>query len=81
MMAVFVPPAIFDEVHRFHSPMVANVTKEVIGGDLGGIETGNEIANVVRDDLAVACAHLAIDAKRNLTIRKLERFAEILGVV
>ena len=61
--------------------MVANVTQEVIGGDLGGIETGNEIANVVRDDLAVAIPQFAIDAKRNLTIRKLECFAEILGVV
>lgn len=70
-MAVFVPVSIINEMQCFDSPMASHVSEKVIGRDLGGIETGDEVANIVREDLAVAAAHLAIDAKRNLAIGKL----------
>jgi hypothetical protein len=81
VVAIFVPPSIFQEMQRFDPPMATNVTEEVICRDVGGIETGDEVANIVREDLAVAAAHLAIDANCNLAIRELERLAQIIGVL
>jgi hypothetical protein len=65
VVAVFVPPAILQEVEAvFHSPMVADMPQQVRRGDLLGIETGDEIPHVVRQDFAVGGANLAINAER-----------------
>lgn len=65
VVAVFVPPAILQEMEAvFHSPMVADMPQQVRRGDLLGIETGDEIPHVVRQDFAVGSANLAINAER-----------------
>lgn len=65
VVAVFVPPAILQEVETvFHSPMVADVPQQIRRGDLLGIEAGDEIPHVVRENLAVGSANLAINAQR-----------------
>ena len=65
VMAVFVPPAIFQEVQAvFHAPMVADVPQEVRGGNAVGIEARHEIPHIVRQDFATGGANLAIHAQR-----------------
>lgn len=65
VVAILVPPPIFGEVQAvFDPPMVPHVGQEVRGRDLVGVEAGNEVADVVRDELAGGGANLAIDADR-----------------
>lgn len=65
VVAILVPPPIFGEVQAvFDSPMVPHVGQNVGGRDLVGVEAGNEVAHVVRDELAVGGADFAIDADR-----------------
>jgi hypothetical protein len=44
--------------------MVADVPQQVRRGDLLGIEAGDEIPHVVRENLAVGSANLAINSQR-----------------
>jgi hypothetical protein len=65
VVAVLVPPAVLQEVEAvFDSPMVADVPQPVRPGDLLGIEAGDEIPHVVRENLAVGSANLAINSQR-----------------
>jgi hypothetical protein len=65
VVAVFVPPPIFGEVQTvFDPPVVPHVPQEVGGGDAVGVEAGDEVADVVRDEFAGARADVAIDADR-----------------
>lgn len=82
VVVVFIPPAIFDEVQAvLHMPMVANVGLQCGGRDATGVETGREIAAIVRKNLSQGRAYFAIDTKDDLTIRKVQTVADILGVV
>lgn len=65
MVAVFVPPAVFDEVETvFHPPMVAHQHQELDRSDPRWIEAGNEVSHVVRHELAVGFANFTIDPQR-----------------
>ena len=65
VVAVFVPPAVLQEVEAvFQPPMVADVPQEVGCGDAVGIEARHEIPHVVRKDFAVGGANLAINSQR-----------------
>jgi len=65
VVAILVPPPIFGEVQAvFDPPVVPHVGQNVCGCDLVGVEAGNEVAHVVRDELAVGGSDLAIDADR-----------------
>jgi hypothetical protein len=65
VVAVLVPPAILQEVEAvFHSPMVADVPQQVRRGNTLGIEARDEIPHVVRENLAVGSANLAINSQR-----------------
>jgi hypothetical protein len=44
--------------------MVADVPQQVRRGNTLGIETGDEIPHVVRENLAVGSANLAINSQR-----------------
>ncbi len=64
MVAILVPPSIFQEVPTvFDPPVIADMPQEIRGGDRLGIEAGDEVSHIVREDLAVGGADLAIDAQ------------------
>lgn len=64
VVTVFVPPPVLGEVQAvFDSPMVPHIGQEIGGRDPVGVEAGNEVAHVVRDELALGGADLAIDAE------------------
>lgn len=82
MVAVFVPPAILDEMQVvFHLPVAPCVTQQSLGRHVRGVETGNEVAYVVRYDLATGCLQLAIHAQRNAASGQLQCFADVVGVL
>lgn len=82
VMAVLVPPAIFEKVQAvFDSPMAAHVAKKILGGYRAGIEATDEVANVVRNDVAALGSQFSIDAQRDPAARQVERFADVVGVV
>lgn len=82
MAAILVPPPILQEVKAvLHPPVVADVPQEVGGGDAVGIETRREVPHVVRDDFAVEGANFTIDAQRYTATSKIERFANVVGVL
>jgi len=82
VVAVFVPPAILQEVEAvFQPPMVADVPQEVRRGDAGGIQARDEIPHVVREQLAVGGANLAINAQRYAAAGQVESFADVVGVL
>lgn len=65
VVAVFVPPAILQEVQAiFHTPMVADVPQQVCSGHAVGIQAGHEIPHIVRQNFAVGGADLPIHAER-----------------
>ena len=48
-VAIFVPPPVLQEVQAvFQPPMMADVLQQLCRRDTIGIETGNEVAHVVR---------------------------------
>lgn len=62
-MAILIPPAIFEkEQGVFDLPMAADYRQQLVGGDVAGVPTGDEIAGVVRDDRAIGVDQVAIDA-------------------
>ena len=68
VVAVFVPPAVFDEVQAvFHLPVIASVGLQPRGRDAGRIEAGDEIVALGKENLALGRTHLAIDAHGDLT--------------
>jgi len=71
VVAIFVPPAVLDEVEAvFYLPMIANVGLQFRGRDGGRIEAGREIAAFGKQNLTLGRTHFAIDAEDDLTIGK-----------
>jgi hypothetical protein len=65
VVAVFVPPPIFQEVQAvFQPPMVADVLEQLGRCDTLRIETRNEIANVVRQHFSARRTNDAVHAQR-----------------
>jgi hypothetical protein len=65
VVAVFVPPPVLAEVEAvFDPPVIPHVPQDVRGRDAVGVEAGDEVADVVRNEFAVVGADLAIDADR-----------------
>jgi hypothetical protein len=63
VMSVFIPPPIFREVETvFDPPMTAHMSQEVGRRDSVGIETRNEVADVVRYPFADGALYLAVNA-------------------
>ena len=82
MVTIFVPPPIFAEVQAvFDAPMIPHVRQDVGGRDLVGVEAGDEVPHVVRDELAGGGADLAIDADCDAAAGEVEDLAEIGRVV
>jgi len=82
MVAVLVPPSILQEVETvFQPPVVADVSQEVCCGDAVRIEAGDEVAYVVRENLAVGSANLAINAQCYAAAGQAESFADVVGVL
>jgi len=81
-VAVFVPPPVLAEVQAvLDTPMVPHVGQEVRGRDLVGVEARDEVADVVRDELAGGVSDLAIDADRYAAAGQIEDLAEVIRVV
>ncbi|MEQ9379490.1 MAG: hypothetical protein RJP95_01405 [Pirellulales bacterium] len=82
VVAVFVPPAVFQEVQAvFDSPVLADVAQEVGSGDLSGIEAAHEVARVMQQDLAILSEQFTINAQRNAATGQVERFTDVLRVI
>jgi hypothetical protein len=64
VVAILVPPPIFQEVEAvFQPPVVADVPQEIRGSHALGIEARDEVSHVVRENLAVGGADFTIDAQ------------------
>lgn len=61
--------------------MIADVPQQVDCGHAVGIETGDEIAHVVRQHFAIGPAHFTIDTQRDTTVWQIERLANVLGII
>jgi len=82
IMAILVPPTIFDEMQAvFHLPMIAHIRLKLRGRDRSRIETGGEVAAVARKNRAVAGPHFTINAQHNAALRKVQTLAEIVSRV
>jgi hypothetical protein len=82
VVTIFVPPPIFAEVQAvFDAPMIPHVRQDVGGRDLVGVEAGDEVPHVVRDELAAGGADLAIDADRYAAAGEVENLADVRRVV
>lgn len=82
VVAVLIPPAVFDEVEAvFHLPVAANMGLQAGGRDSARIETGREIAALLRKHLASERTHFTIDADGDLTTGKIQTLADKGGVV
>lgn len=65
VMAILVPPAVLQEVQTvFQPPMVADAPQQIRRGHAVRIEAGDEISDVVRENLAGGSAHVAIHTQR-----------------
>ena len=70
-MAIFVPPAVFDEVKTvFHLPVIANIGLQLRLCDVGWVEAGCEITTVSEGTLTVGRTYFTIGAEDDLTTRK-----------
>lgn len=82
VVAVFVPPAVFDEVQAvLHLPVTANVLLEIRGRHRPGIQTGHEVPAFAGEKLTVGAAHLAINADGDSAIGNVQMLPDILGVI
>ena len=82
IMAVFVPPSVFDEVQRvLDLPMIANQFLKIGRRDIRRVKTRNEVASVTRKKRVRRGEHLAIDTHNDLTIRDVQLFAKVVGIV
>ena len=82
VVAIFVPPAVLDEMEAvFHLPVAANVRLKLTGRDRIGIQAGHEIPALARNKLAGSATHLAINADCDLAAGYVQTLPEILGIV
>ena len=82
VVAIFVPPPIFQEVQAvFHPPVVADVPQQIRGGDAAGIEARHEIPHVVRHSFAGGGPQFTIDAQDYATAGQVECVTHVVGVV
>jgi hypothetical protein len=81
-MAIFVPPAIFDEEQTvLDLPVRAHRGQELARSDAIGIEAGEKITRVGRTDRAVGSDHVPINTQRNLRAGEVQTLAKVSGVV
>lgn len=82
VVAVFVPPAIFDEVEAvFDLPVSANVGMKLGRRDHVRIEAGHEIPALVEENLSLGRTHFAIGTEGDLAVGKVQTLADMLGVI
>lgn len=81
-MTVLIPPAIFEEEQRvLDLPMATDCSQQLAGSDGARIETGNEVASIVRECGAVGGDQVTIDAQRDAAAGKAQRHADVVGIV
>jgi hypothetical protein len=81
-VAIFVPPAILDEMQAvFDLPMSTNVRLKLGGCHQLRIEAGYEVPAFVGKNVPCGRAHFTIDADGNLAMRKIQALADIRGIV
>lgn len=81
-MTILVPPTVFDKVKTvFDLPVAANVGLQLRCRDRSRVDAGHKVPALVGENLAIGRTHFAIDANDDLTMRKVQTLADILGVV
>jgi hypothetical protein len=81
-VAIFIPPAILDEVQTvFNLPMAANVGVKLGRRDRARIEAAYEITAFVKQKSTIGRSHFTIGADGDLTVGNVQTLTEILGVV
>jgi hypothetical protein len=81
VVAIFIPPSVFGEVKTvFDSPVVSDVTENVVGRNLVWIQARDEVASVMEYNLAVASGQLTIDPHYDLAIGQVKCLANMIGV-
>lgn len=82
VVAIFVPPAVLQEVQTiFDSPMLANMPQKIGGGYLLGIEAAHIVARVMQHDFAIVSTQFTIHTQTNLATRQIKRLANVICVV
>jgi hypothetical protein len=82
VVTIFVPPPVFAEVQAvFNPPMIPHIGQDVGGRHPVGVEAGDEVPHVVRDELAGGGADLAIDADRYAAVGEVKDLADVRRVV
>jgi hypothetical protein len=82
MVSIFIPPTIFEEVQAvFDFPVAANQLQKIGRCYRVGIEAGDEIADVVGNNLSTRLTHFAIDAQRDPATWQPQCLANVIGVV
>ena len=82
MVTIFVPPAIFQEMKAILDLPMATNQRQEIGRRHGiGIEAGDEIACVERNDISVRTSQLSVDAQRDPTAWQAQRRSNVVGIV
>ena len=80
-VAVFVPPAILEEVQAvFQLPMTADVGVQLGGTDRAGVAAGDEVPAVVEQHRPIGRADFAIGAENDLAAGNVQMLTEILGI-
>jgi len=81
VVAIFVPPPVFDEVQAiFHLPVVADVGLEFTRRHRCRVEAGQEIAALVEQQPTIGRMHVVIDAESDAAMRNIQTLADIVGV-
>jgi hypothetical protein len=79
---ILVPPAVFEEMKAvFNLPVAADGGMESGGGNRLRSTAGDEIACVMQGNRTVGLANFAIGADGDLTARKVQTLADILGII
>ena len=82
IMAVFVPPTVFDEVQRvLDLPMIANQFLKIGRRDIRRVKTRDEVSRVARKKCVRRGEHFAINTHNDLTIRDVQFLAKVVGIV
>ena len=82
IMAVFVPPSVFDKMQRvLDLPVIAHEFLKIGRRDIRRVKTRDEVPRVARKKRVRRVEHFAINAQNDLAIRDVQLLAKVLRVV
>ncbi len=82
VVAILVPPAVFDEVEAvFHFPVTTNVGLEFTGRDGIGIQTAHEVAAFAGKERPFRGTYFAIDTQRDSATRNVQMLPYVVCIL